>query len=157
MAKRCPIWSATLPAMPGAPWIQRHSTKRSCGAGSPDSAARLPPCARTHCASRAACQHGRYTYLDSFRKPVKTSACKSILKDKESQAQYPQCIKHMAYIKEHPSDSPCFGGLGHNSMVKALALVRRLRWPLPLARGKLADFDAFGHPDARSAKASSST
>lgn len=55
---------------------------------------------------------GQHRYLDSFRKPVKTSACRSILKDKQLQKTYPQCIKHMAYIKEHPSDSPCFGGLG---------------------------------------------
>jgi len=103
---------------------------------------------------------GQHRYLDSFRKPVKTSACTSILKDRQLQVRrslpprglcdrlrgdahglpscslphplptphggraqktYPQCIKHMAYIKEHPSDSPCFGGLGRKRWDSALA------------------------------------
>ena len=53
-----------------------------------------------------------HRYLDSFRRPVKTSECRSLLKDRKMQKLYPHCRAHMAYVKDHPSESPCFGVLG---------------------------------------------
>lgn len=55
-----------------------------------------------------------HRFLDSFRRPVKTSQCRSLLHDRNMQRKYPHCRSHMAYVKDHPSESPCFGVLGRN-------------------------------------------
>ena len=44
-----------------------------------------------------------HRYLDSFRRPVKTRECVSLLHDAKTQKQYPHCQPHMDYLKEHPS------------------------------------------------------
>ena len=50
-----------------------------------------------------------HRYLDSFRRPVKTRECVSLLHDAKTQKQYPHCQPHMAYVKSYPASSPCYG------------------------------------------------
>ena len=53
-----------------------------------------------------------HRYLDTFKRPVSTRECKSIVQSKEMQRRFPHCISHMAYVRKHADTSPCWGGMG---------------------------------------------
>ena len=76
-----------------------------------------------------------HRYLDTFKRPVSTRECKSIVQSKEVQRRFPHCISHMAYVRKH-ADVTMLGWDGPAEVRGVPARRKRLLQPavLPLLR-----------------------